>query len=66
VAGANLHGVNEGAEIPGQRAVREWSPAAVVGLRALLDRSSRSNVTLDLALAPGGRLSFYVNANECF
>ena len=66
VVGANMHGVSERAEAVGQPHVREWSPAAVAGLRLLLDRSSRSNVTLDVALAPGGRVSFYVNANECF
>jgi hypothetical protein len=66
VVGANLHGVGERADTGGQTTIREWSPALVVGLRGLLDRSSRSNVTVDVALAPGGSLAFYVNANEAF
>jgi hypothetical protein len=45
---------------------KEAHPAAVAGLRILLDSMSRSKLDLDLAWAPGRGASFYVAANEAF
>jgi len=45
---------------------RTVHPALAAGLRVLLDRTSGSNLVLDAGWAPGGRVGFYLNANETF
>jgi hypothetical protein len=59
--------------MPSQRGLGEGGlafhslhPALATGLRVLLDRSSGSNLVLDLAWAPGEGTGFYLNANETF
>jgi hypothetical protein len=41
-------------------------PGLAAGLRILVSRASRSAIAADAAWAPGGGLSFYVNANATF
>jgi hypothetical protein len=41
-------------------------PGVAAGLRVLLDRTSGSNLVLDVGWAPGEGVGFYLNANETF
>jgi hypothetical protein len=69
IAAANIHSVSE----PGATGQAEdkprfiyWSPAFVVGLRAMISRFSLSNLTLDFGWAPSGSTGVYLNVNETF
>jgi hypothetical protein len=65
VVGGNVHSVSDREAIEGEPEFRHWHPAAVAGLRFMIDRRSFSNIALDLALRPGG-FAVYLNANEAF
>ena len=47
VVGANLHSASDRTGPEGEPVFRTWSPAASVGLRAMLDRRSQSNLVLE-------------------
>ena len=53
---------------PGQGGIdfRTVHPGFAAGLRVLLDRSSGSNLVVDVGWAPSGELGFYLNGNETF
>jgi len=66
VAAVNLSAPSERG-VPGPGPLfQTLHPGLAAGLRVLLDRSSGSNLVLDLAWAPGEGVAFYLNANETF
>jgi hypothetical protein len=66
VVGANVHSASEREDPYGAPDLVHWKPAAVAGLRFMLNRQSQANVVLDFALHPGGNLAVYLEANEAF
>jgi hypothetical protein len=66
VAAVNLVAPSERGPGHGGLDFRTVHGAVAGGLRVLLDRSSGANLVLDVGWEPGGRVGFYLNANETF
>ncbi len=65
IAGLNVHSVAEPDETgPGR--FRTWWPAAVAGVRLLVNGPSRANAVLDVAAGLDGSRGVYLNFNETF
>jgi hypothetical protein len=66
VASINLTMPSDRGAGGGPWSFRTVHPGLATGVRVLLDRTSGSNLAFDVAWAPKGQLSFYLNANETF
>lgn len=66
VAAVNLTAPSERGAGGGPWSFETLHPGVAAGLRLLLDRTSGSNLSFDVAWAPKGHLGFYLNANETF